>query len=98
MRGKSPHGLSKVLAHRRSLTTNNPTALELLMANLRVIHLALMRKEQNVVIAAKPKQKTFNSPTFGSNPSISHEIWRLPKVFELRSLLAAKSNVARLFE
>ena len=68
------------------------------MANHRLIHLAATRKDRGVVLAANPKQKTLNSFTFRSNPSISHGFWRLPKVGGLRFLLAAKSGVEQLFE
>ena len=67
------------------------------MASHRLIHLAVMRKERSV-LATNPKQKASNSFTFGSNPSIGHEFWRLSKVRELRFLLVATSEVARLFE
>ena len=68
------------------------------MASLRVIHLAITRKERDVVLAANQKQKTPNSFTFSSNPSISHGFWRLPEGSELPFLLAAKSGIEQLFE
>ena len=68
------------------------------MASHRLIHLAVVRKDRGVVLAANVKQKTLNSFTFSSNPSISHGFWWLAKVSELRFLLAAKSGVEQLFE
>lgn len=68
------------------------------MASHRLIHLAATRKERDVVLAANPKQKTFNSFIFSSNPSIGHGFWWLPKVGGLRFLLAAKSGVKQLVE
>lgn len=68
------------------------------MAINRVIHLAVVRKERSIVLSAVIKQKAPNSFTFSFNPSLGHGFWWLPKVGELRFLLAAKSGVKQLFE
>lgn len=68
------------------------------MANARLIHFAPMRKELIIKSAISFKQKAPNSDFFGQTPSISHEIWRLPKGFGLSFLRLAKITVERLFE